>query len=265
MLRVARLCDAKWHMPGHDRAEEGKPRAMALGDAMQIASALWVKEAIGVPDLEFLTFDNWCAPDGATGNRLCLLHLQDYAVDVGSNADVKAAIRLTRLEPVVHARPSPIPVPWASARSTRRARRVASVLSEPREFRVYERREDGPHSEDRSLAAVMAVVDGQQVFGQVLADQPPAALGAAELRRLRDIVNALAPVFGGERAVGLERVGRTPTGENSGAAPRSRTSRPTRMGRTGAHVGTCPATMIDRTPSACRRRAPATSASRKPG
>src|ERR1700734_499195 len=32
MLRVARLCDAKWHMPGHARAEEGKPRAMPLGD-----------------------------------------------------------------------------------------------------------------------------------------------------------------------------------------------------------------------------------------
>ena len=111
MLRVARLCDAKWHMPGHDRAEEGKPRAMALGDAMQIALALWVKEAIGVPDLEFLTFDNWCSPDGAPGNRLCLLHLHDYAVDIGGNAAVKAAIRLTRLEPLVHAHSYPDPVP----------------------------------------------------------------------------------------------------------------------------------------------------------
>jgi hypothetical protein len=111
MLRVARLRDAKWHMPGDTREAEGKPRAMALGDAMEIASALWVKEAIGVPDLEFLTFDNWCAPEGATSDRLCLLHLQDYAVDVGSNADVKAAIRLTRLEPVVHARAYPDSVP----------------------------------------------------------------------------------------------------------------------------------------------------------
>jgi hypothetical protein len=107
MLRVARLRDAKWHMPGDESEAEGKPRAMALGDAMEIASALWVKEAIGVPDLEFLTFDNWCAPEGATSDRLCLLHLQDYAVDVGSNADVKAAIRLTRLEPVVHAQTFP--------------------------------------------------------------------------------------------------------------------------------------------------------------
>jgi hypothetical protein len=111
MLRVSRLRDAKWHIPGDKSEAEGKPRAMALGDAMEIASALWVKEAIGVPDLEFLTFDNWCAPEGATSDRLCLLHLQDYAVDVGSNADVKAAIRLTRLEPVVHARAYPDSVP----------------------------------------------------------------------------------------------------------------------------------------------------------
>jgi hypothetical protein len=111
MLRVARLRDAKWHMPGDGREAEGKPRAMALGDAMQIASALWVKEAIGVPDLEFLTFDDWCSSDGKLGNRLCLLHLQDYAVDVGVSADVQAAVRVTRLEPVVHARAYPDSVP----------------------------------------------------------------------------------------------------------------------------------------------------------
>jgi hypothetical protein len=109
MLRVARLRDAKWQMPGD--GHEGKPRTMSLGDAMQIASALWIKEAIGVPDLEFLTFDDWCFPDGKLGNRLCLLHLQDYAVDAGVSPDVKAAIRMTRLEPVVHARAYPDSVP----------------------------------------------------------------------------------------------------------------------------------------------------------
>jgi hypothetical protein len=111
MLRVARLRDAKWHMSGVGREAEGKPRTMALRDAMQIASALWVKEAIGVPDLEFLTFDDWCSSDGKPGNRLCLLHLQDYAVDVGVSPDAQAAVRLTRLEPVVHARAYPDSVP----------------------------------------------------------------------------------------------------------------------------------------------------------
>ena len=79
---------------------------MSLGDAMQIASALWVKEAIGVPDLEFLTFDDWCSDDGQ-GERLCLLHLQDYAVEPKIGPDVKAPIRLTRLEPIVHAQSYP--------------------------------------------------------------------------------------------------------------------------------------------------------------
>ena len=111
MLRVARLRDARWQMSADRNEKSAKSRAISLGDAMQIASALWVKEAIGVPDLEFLTFDNWCAPDGARGDRLCLLHLQDYAVDVGTNADVKAAIRLTRLEPLVHAQVYPDSVP----------------------------------------------------------------------------------------------------------------------------------------------------------
>jgi hypothetical protein len=79
---------------------------MSLGDAMQIASALWVKEAIGVPDLEFLTFDGWCSDDNKS-DRLCLLHLQDYAVDSKLNADVQAAVRLTRLDPIVHPQSHP--------------------------------------------------------------------------------------------------------------------------------------------------------------
>jgi hypothetical protein len=107
MLRVAKLRDAKWLMPGD--GQEGKPRTLSLGDAMQVASALWVKEAIGVPDLEFLTFDDWCSPDAGRGDRLCLLHLQDYAVEEGAPEDVKtpALIRRARLEPVTRAQPHP--------------------------------------------------------------------------------------------------------------------------------------------------------------
>lgn len=98
MLRVARLRDAKWRMPGD--GPEAKPRTMSLSDAMQVASALWVKEAIGVPDLEFLTFDDWCSHDAKPRPRLCTLHLQDYEAD-DLDTDVKAPIRLTRLEPVI--------------------------------------------------------------------------------------------------------------------------------------------------------------------
>ncbi len=108
MLRVARLRDAKWRMPGD--GPEAKPRTMSLSDAMQVASALWVKEAIGVPDLEFLTFDDWCSHDARPGARLCTLHLPDYAVD-GADADVETSIRMTRLEPVIRAPAPPQSVP----------------------------------------------------------------------------------------------------------------------------------------------------------
>jgi len=106
MMRVAKLRDTKWQRPADAHQPGGKPRTMSLGDAMQIASALWVKEAIGVPDLEFLTFDDWCSDEGQ-GERLCLLHLQDYAVEPKIGPDVKAPIRLTRLEPIVHAQSYP--------------------------------------------------------------------------------------------------------------------------------------------------------------
>ncbi len=48
MLRVARLRDAKWQRPAGVRGADEKPRMMSFSDAIQIASALWVKETGGV-------------------------------------------------------------------------------------------------------------------------------------------------------------------------------------------------------------------------
>jgi hypothetical protein len=107
MLRVARLRDAKWQRPADAPHVAGKPRTISLDDAIEIASALWVKEAIGVPDLEFLTFDDWCS-DAPSGKwRLCLLHLQDYAIEAQTSQDVTSAVRLTRLDPIVPAQSYP--------------------------------------------------------------------------------------------------------------------------------------------------------------
>ena len=97
MLRVARLRDAKWQRPADMRGTEEKPRMMSLGDAIQVASALWVKEAAGVTDLKFLMFDDWS--EAKNGARLSLLRLQDYAQDARANSDVMAAVRLTRIQP----------------------------------------------------------------------------------------------------------------------------------------------------------------------
>ena len=83
MLRAARLRDVKWQRP---------QKPMSLGDAIQIASALWVKEALGVPDLEFLLIDEQPRTDGVRGG-LChsTVRLQDYADNAHTDSDAKAA------------------------------------------------------------------------------------------------------------------------------------------------------------------------------
>ena len=58
MLRVARLRDAKWQRPVGVRGADEKPRMMTFTDAVQMASALGVKEAGGVTDLKFLAFSS---------------------------------------------------------------------------------------------------------------------------------------------------------------------------------------------------------------
>lgn len=111
MLRVARLRDAKWQRPAGLRGADEKPRRMSLGDAIQIASALWVKEAGGVADLKFLMFDDLNPNDAKGGARLSLLRLQDYAEDARANSDVMAAVRLTRIQPFREPRSLPQTAP----------------------------------------------------------------------------------------------------------------------------------------------------------
>ncbi|HKN30033.1 MAG TPA: hypothetical protein VJY34_20020 [Roseiarcus sp.] len=101
MLRAGRLRDVKWQRPAAVRGPGEKPRFLSVIDAIQLASALWVKEAAGVADLEFLAFDDRAADD-AEGARLSLLRLQDYADDLAIDSDVMAAVRLARAEPVLH-------------------------------------------------------------------------------------------------------------------------------------------------------------------
>ena len=99
MLRAARLRDAKWQRAAGVRGDDEKPRMMSFSDAVQIASALWVKEAGGVADLTFLMFDDWSSNEARRGAPLSLLRLQDYANDARANSDVMAAVRLTRVQP----------------------------------------------------------------------------------------------------------------------------------------------------------------------
>ena len=93
------------------RGAEEKPRMMSFTDALQIASALWVKEAGGVADLKFLMFDDLSSNEAKRGPRLSLLRLQDYADDAGANSDVMAAVQLTRIQPSRQARSIPQSAP----------------------------------------------------------------------------------------------------------------------------------------------------------
>ena len=102
MLRAGRLRDVKWQRPAALRGPDEKPRFLSMIDAMQLASALWVKEAASVADLEFLAFDDRVADDAEGGARLSLLRLQDYTDDLAIDSDVMAAVRLARAEPVLH-------------------------------------------------------------------------------------------------------------------------------------------------------------------
>jgi hypothetical protein len=100
MLRVARLRDVRWMRPKPMKNE--KPKSMSLGDAMHIASALWVKEVEKVEDIEFLTFDDGGSKtselDPGT-NSLSLLRLENYTDGVSANPDVIATVRLHRCRP----------------------------------------------------------------------------------------------------------------------------------------------------------------------
>jgi len=109
MLRVARLRDAKWQRPAEVSEADEKPRTLSFGDAIEIASALRVKEAGGVTDLKFLMFDDWSS--AGAGGRLSLLRLQDYAQDALANPDVRAAVWLMRVEPVLPANSMPQSAP----------------------------------------------------------------------------------------------------------------------------------------------------------
>ena len=94
MLRAARLRDVKWQRP---------QKPMSLGDAIQIASALWVKEALGVPDLEFLLIDERRTDEARGGLCHSTVRLQDYADNAHANSDAKAAARLKRVQPALQA------------------------------------------------------------------------------------------------------------------------------------------------------------------
>ncbi len=107
MLRAARLRDVKWRRPSALRSPDERPRFLSMCDAIQLASALWVKETAGVAGLEFLAFDDFGSE--RKGEWLSLLRLQDYS-EALVDSDALAALRLPRAEPGLRFPSPPRPV-----------------------------------------------------------------------------------------------------------------------------------------------------------
>ncbi len=102
MLGTARVRDISWKRS--NPMPDEKEKRLTLGDALHLMTALWVKEAVNVPDLEFLTLDNKSGTSIETDigtKSLPLLDLENYTSGIGSNPDVIDLINLPRTRPIL--------------------------------------------------------------------------------------------------------------------------------------------------------------------
>jgi hypothetical protein len=111
MLRAARLRDVKWQRPASDHQPDREPRSISLGDAIELASALWVKETHGLPELKFLMFEDRISEQAKDRGRLSYLHLEDYAEGARLNLGAVAPVRTARAQAVLGAASPPRPAP----------------------------------------------------------------------------------------------------------------------------------------------------------
>lgn len=97
-LRAGRMRRHTFYRPDNERQHNEKNRVMSVPDAIQLATCLFVKEALGVSDIEFHTFD-----DGKGSNyeekAVSLLRLDAYAKHITDCPDIEAVRKLDRLKP----------------------------------------------------------------------------------------------------------------------------------------------------------------------
>jgi hypothetical protein len=83
--------------PVHPKTDP-KPRVLSLGDAIHLATAVWLQRSAGVTDLVFHTFDDGNAKQN--GERFTpLLSFQDWCHDINTDPDVRSVIDLKRKKP----------------------------------------------------------------------------------------------------------------------------------------------------------------------
>lgn len=96
LMRAARLRDRQY-IAAKPQASE-KPKTMTMGDAIQLATCLYVREGMGVSDIEFHTFDDGIGKT-VEGRAVSLLRFEGYSEHVKVDPDVAAVRALKRIRP----------------------------------------------------------------------------------------------------------------------------------------------------------------------
>lgn len=82
------------------RQRDEKSRVLTVPDSIQLATCLHVKEAFGIDDVEFHTFD-----DGKGSNyeekAVSLLRFEEYSQHVISDENIAAVCNLVRIKPAM--------------------------------------------------------------------------------------------------------------------------------------------------------------------
>jgi hypothetical protein len=99
-LRAGRMRNHSFFRPDGIRQATEKERVLTVPDSIQLSTSLFVKEAMGIDDIEFHTFD-----DGRGKNyeekAVSLLRFDDYSKHISGCEAVEAARKLVRIKPAL--------------------------------------------------------------------------------------------------------------------------------------------------------------------
>jgi hypothetical protein len=99
-LRAGRMRNHSFIRPIGVRQATEKGRVLTVPDSIQLSTCLFVKEALGIDDIEFHTFD-----DGKGKNyeekAVSLIQFEDYAKHITDCDDVEAVRKLVRIKPAL--------------------------------------------------------------------------------------------------------------------------------------------------------------------
>jgi predicted nucleic acid-binding protein len=95
LMQAARLQDYVYH--NTPKAEGENNRVLGGMDAVHLATCLYVRDVLGITDIEFHTFDN--GGGNTKPKNVSLLKFELYSKHVENDPDVKAVCNLPRMMP----------------------------------------------------------------------------------------------------------------------------------------------------------------------